>query len=79
MNKTFHKFKLKNGTQVVLARSRFDHILGHQVVNKGENWTSVRMTLSNGEDAIGEIVDRKSLKKVMRTSFKTCLKKLGDL
>lgn len=77
--RTYHKFKLKDGTQVVLARSHFDAIMGHQVVNKGSVWSAIRMTLSNGEDAIGEIVDRKQIKTVMRRSFKTCLKKLRDL
>jgi hypothetical protein len=77
--KTFHKFQLKDGTQVVLARSQFHPAFGYQVVAKGGEWNAVRMTLSNGDDAIGEVVDRKAIKSRFRASLKLCLKKLRDL
>lgn len=77
--KTYHKFKLKDGTQVVLARSSFNTIMGYQVCTKSDSWNAVRMTVSKDEDAVSTIVDRKNMMKHFKHEFRTVITKLRNL
>jgi len=74
--KTFHDFKLKDGTRVVMSRSKFCTSFGHQYVNSNESWDTVRMHVSKDGLVFSSIVDRKSILR-LKSDLKTSKRNLS--